>query len=627
MNSQMQDGPSSPHVSDAQHPPAASLPPELLDPALEDEDPIEPDWISTQPILAVEPGASLNPSGSHTQILDSGKPLSQCLLWQMLEDYYTQLGISAWDSVPFYPTSNAFIGDTYASLVISFLLDHRDRFDRSQPIYILELAAGSGCFSFFFLQALERKLEGLESLKDLRIRYVMSDFAEKNVQVWEMRGEFQPFLEKGMLDFAVYRPEDERSLTLRHSKETLSRDSIVNPMVTLANYFFDSLRQDIFRIEGQSLNAGRVTLYRYLQAAATGSPISFDQVKVREDYVPVEGAYYGDPLLDQILESYIGEHDPISVLYPLGTLRCLQNLQYMSGDRLVVISSDKGFTHPAFQHGLKKHWFTVHGSISYMVNYDAIRRFFELQGGSAIHTAEGDLVVVTGMYTLLGPGASHELLHHTFRERLVHQNTIHDLFSTHALVKEMSDSEDLFRGMLGLMRLSSWDPLVFEGWASRLYEVIRELDNRQKVQIMLTLPHVRANTFPLRGAHYRALYWVGKLYYGLEQFEAALDVFAESLERVSADDSNTYYYMGACYEMLNDERKALEFYLRARAFDPECRTTKGAITRVQLRLVAQALHGAEESEDEGVTDSDDSLSEEGAAAAEASEPVPAPGQE
>lgn len=61
--------------------------------------------------------------------------------------------------VPHFITCNAFIGRSYAQVLSGFLRDCMRggggmKLDRTEPLYIIELGAGSGKFSFFMLKAL-----------------------------------------------------------------------------------------------------------------------------------------------------------------------------------------------------------------------------------------------------------------------------------------------------------------------------------------------------------------------------------------------------------------------------------------------------------------------------------------
>lgn len=61
--------------------------------------------------------------------------------------------------MPHFITCNAFIGRSYAQVLNGFLRDCVRgggglKLDRTEPLYIIELGAGSGKFSFFMLKAL-----------------------------------------------------------------------------------------------------------------------------------------------------------------------------------------------------------------------------------------------------------------------------------------------------------------------------------------------------------------------------------------------------------------------------------------------------------------------------------------
>ena len=84
--------------------------------------------------------------------------LSESALWDMIARYFRERGVDAWAQVPFYPTSNMFVAEAYAELILAFLLDLRPHMNPEEPVYVLELGAGTGCFSYRCLRALKRKM-------------------------------------------------------------------------------------------------------------------------------------------------------------------------------------------------------------------------------------------------------------------------------------------------------------------------------------------------------------------------------------------------------------------------------------------------------------------------------------
>src|SRR5205814_414561 len=103
----------------------------------------------------------------------------------------------------------------------------------------------------------------------LDIRYVITDLAERNVQFWEGHKRLRPFRDAGLLDCAVYSPEIEDSVVIRHAGITLHPGEIRNPIIVIANCFFERVRQDLFRISDGRLEEVLVSTYRDAQPAPT----------------------------------------------------------------------------------------------------------------------------------------------------------------------------------------------------------------------------------------------------------------------------------------------------------------------------------------------------------------------
>ena len=153
--------------------------------------------------------------------------------------------------------------------------------------------------------------------------------------------------------------------------------------------------------------------------------------------VAVPTTYYNDSRLDAVLSAYADGRADVhagstQLNFPVGALRCIAAFLAMCGDAdgggggaegpaLLVLSSDKGFTHPAEFHTelfLQKHQGSrgssddgasddgVSGgtfSLSSGVNYDALRLFFEARGGVAFLDGEQRTVGLPGFSTALPP--------------------------------------------------------------------------------------------------------------------------------------------------------------------------------------------------------------------------------
>lgn len=110
-----------------------------------------------------------------TVLIEARERLSRSRLWKWQRRYFTNQGTAAWQRgvVPHYVTSNAFIAEAYAKVVLGYLRDCRPTSDPAQPIYIVELGAGVGRFGYHFLKRFFDQLQR-SPLAGLHVRYVLT---------------------------------------------------------------------------------------------------------------------------------------------------------------------------------------------------------------------------------------------------------------------------------------------------------------------------------------------------------------------------------------------------------------------------------------------------------------------
>ena len=235
-------------------------------------------------------------------------PLSACPLWKHQREFFETLGVDAWlaGGVPHHITSNAFMADAYARIIHAYLRENE--FDPAQPVNIVELGAGHGRLSYQLVRRLLDRLDRFP-IEGLRIRYVMTDLARRNVEYWRGHGWLQNYIEAGLLDMAEFDAGRDEEIRLEISGETLSAKNCRNPLVAIANYVFDSIPQDSFRIED-----GR--LFETLIAVARPEDAPVEQVlagvKIEYRREPVAGARYGNPLWNELLEGYRARLSPVA---------------------------------------------------------------------------------------------------------------------------------------------------------------------------------------------------------------------------------------------------------------------------------------------------------------------------
>src|SRR3990167_529002 len=226
-------------------------------------------------------------------IFEKNIPFSQASLWRDQKRYYGEKGIAAWDDdVPFYITSNPYIAQKYAQLAIAFLEDwiKAHPLAAEKTFYFLELGAGTGQFSFYFLKNL-LSLQQTLKLEAIKICYVMSDISETPFEFWEKHPALQPYLTTGMLDFTVYDLYHSENFTLHRAKKTITKNILENPLIIIANYIFDSIATDVFTVENGVLYEARATFDTDADNLIEGKPKHWEKVSISYQKTPITDHY------------------------------------------------------------------------------------------------------------------------------------------------------------------------------------------------------------------------------------------------------------------------------------------------------------------------------------------------
>jgi SAM-dependent methyltransferase len=245
-------------------------------------------------------------------------PLSVSPLWSLLRASYESGDTEAWDdgSIPTYITSNAALAHRYSRVLLGWIrdLEAAGKLVPSEPLRILELGCGTGRFTFQMLQALE-ELETSPALRLLDWSYVATDLSEKRLSRLQRVAPLQRFISDRRLKTAFYDAlADNPAL----------QNSNSGPLVVIANYVFDSLPADCFRVHGGQLFETRIRSHQEdTDQGLKGVSWQFSHHRIA---LP----HYGDRDLDRILERCKARGLPKTILIPIGTVRALRNLQALT---------------------------------------------------------------------------------------------------------------------------------------------------------------------------------------------------------------------------------------------------------------------------------------------------------
>jgi len=525
------------------------------------------------------------------QILEQGKRLSECILWRLLENFYTEGGIEAWDDVPFYITNNRVIANAYAELTCHLLFDLLPVLDKAAPIYILEMAAGAGCFSYYFLERLFHKIAQFEALQTLDVCFVMTDFSDTNFSSWETHPEFNSYQAAGKLDFAVFRPEDDPTLFLKFQRSTLSAESLKNPIVAIGNYFFDSIKHDLFKVDNGQVQEASLTFFRELNGITTDAPLKLSQLKNLKQMINIGPNYYPDSEANAVLNLYAQPNNTFLFTIPIGAFKVLKNLQQLSNGKLFLLSSDKGFSDLSTLHNLGETLYTAHGDgFSMMVNYHAISQYFENAKGRFICTRDTRFITSLGMMLPESMPCDFSYTTHYFKEEIFQKNPFLNYVNSFPLMDPKADREPnaAFLSICAFMETHLYDPWTLYLASPQWILIYQQLTPLQIEKILQIMEKVEPQVYFV--AH-RPDIWVilGILYYYLLHFEKAEYALNRS-EAIYGQTDSMLYYRALSQEALYKNEAALSTYHQLQQLNPDCFLCKAAIDRLQQNPIAPFPH-------------------------------------
>jgi tetratricopeptide (TPR) repeat protein len=500
--------------------------------------------------------------------IESRQRLSASLLWKLQRRFFDTQGVDAWAraGIPLHITSNTFIARAYARLIVGFLSAWQSDLDLDSPLYIVELGAGHGRFGFLLLTRLLEELTAA-GLDGVGIRYVLTDLSARNIEHWQSAPRLRRFFESGALDVAVFDVENIDSIRLLRSGVALVKDTLRNPLVAISNYLFDSIPQDAFLVQDGQLYENLISLSSSRAEPDLTAPDLLSRVEVSYFPQPARDAYYEDADWNRLLADSARRLPSVPFLFPIAALRCVQALEELSGNRLLLISADKGYhSEEAILQGQGAPGMVRHsdGCFSMMVDYRVLGAFVESRGGAALHPGHFHESLNISAFLSRQPAS---ILQQTRRayETAIEEFGPDDFFTLingiAPLVATMSIEQSL-----AYLRLSAWDFRLAWTFLPLWKQHVEDATPAQRREIRTAALNVWAAYFPLPQEDDLA-FQLGVLLLELGFYPDALE-FLERSEQLYGMEAGTAYNIGVCHYQMLDKTCALESVDRALALNP-----------------------------------------------------------
>lgn len=520
---------------------------------------------------------------------------SESQIWKIQRHYFQTMGIRAWQTeVPFYISSNAYTGRLYAHCVVQFIRDWRKTHPQAkkETFYLLELGAGTGKFSFYFLKSFLEFLT-LYQLEDQGFCYVISDVVESNLQFCERNESLQPYLEKGILDFTTFHLEKDKDFLLRKAKKHYSECRNHTPLLVIANYVLDFMTHDAFRLNKgivEEIQVGLKSRYDHfnVEEAKYLDDLRFEfkakQIEIKN--------YYSDPQMAAILEAYdkIFKEDKVELMMPLGAMRFLNCLSEITEGRFFWMVGDKGVsTVDQIRETPWEEGVSYQGCYSFLVNFHALSLYADQKNIGSLLTRYHKAFKVNLFYE----GISSEALIET---KACFENTFEKVGPDEFcyMLEEYQSNAYRFhlRSLISFLRLSAWDPTAYSVIHDRLLE-LGPLSFVFKEELTQDLKKVQDNVYALNvGEDVFSL--LGAFFQREEHPEKALALYHKGLA-VFGERATPYFQSASIYEKKRQTEKAIAYYQKAYALDKSKHVAKRKALHLQGRpywsIVVPVLKG------------------------------------
>lgn len=493
---------------------------------------------------------------------------SEAPIWDLQRTYYEELGMKAWnnDQVPQYITSNPMIATAYAEVIFGFLRDRASQGDMTEPVTILELGAGAGRLGYHILHKL-CELRDYAGIALPPFRYVMTDLPQKNVSAWNQHPAMQTYIEQGLLDFARFDAVHDKELNLVVSKTTIRPGDLKQPLLIIANYFFDGIPQELIYVgEGKIFESDVVIDF----------PEQYEKLKPSEALERMKLAFehrraskYEEetyPYRD-VIAHYQQELEDSHILFPEVGLNCLERLNQLSTSGFLLLTADKG------DHRLENWKFAeppqliYHGSFSLTTNYHALQHVFEQRGAEAIFPTQHYKNINIGCILMLEEPTTYANTRLAYRQ-FIERFGPDEFF----LLKEWIDRNIESMGIqqiLSFWRLGGYDAEFFIQSAKRISNLLPEANDEEMLDIRKGI-YIMWSSYYVMEQRYDLALDAGLVLFEMDMYEDAMFFLKESVETDEDEPVPTVLYCLAicCYELELDE-EALEYTRQALVLEPD----------------------------------------------------------
>lgn len=466
-------------------------------------------------------------------VLDPAKRFSESLLWKLQEEAYQQFGPAAWSEkgVPFYLTSNPWTAKAYFEVVLGFLRDlmhqHSLKIDKSQPITLFDLGAGSGRFAYLFL----KEWSEVKAVFPFKLRYVVTDIVRKNLDFCLTHNLLKPFVDEGILDGCFYDPARTKdNLQLIISGDTFSAKANQNPIICIGNYFFDTVVQELYKVQQGELFEGHLELKVPTKISDRLDPAWIENVRCEYSYFPIQrgkAIYEENPLLDKLLAEQAALLKNGTFLFPIGAFQTIRFFHALSKGAFLLLAGDQAVSSLQQLQNWPEPEIARHGSFSLTVSYYTLQRYFQHLGGVA-YLPEAPDRAFSVLAAMIGDRDPVRFI----ETALAYRNAIgeFDPYAYWKVIQRLEEQYLTLDELTAVIRLGHYDPMTLYANFQRIRAQLGRANADEKAQLLLCIERVFENFYPIGKGDGDFVLNLGVLCFEIQDYRRALDYFMRALK-------------------------------------------------------------------------------------------------
>ncbi|MFC5528065.1 SAM-dependent methyltransferase [Cohnella yongneupensis] len=494
---------------------------------------------------------------------------SEAPIWQIQRKYYEEEGLKAWknDQVPQYITSNPMIASAYAEMIFGLLQDRANKGHLSEPVTIVELGAGAGRLAYHVLHEL-RQLIDYAGIPLPSFRYVVTDLAMNNVLAWKEHPALQSYIADGWVDFARFDAVSDTELNLVVSGETISEGDLQQPLIIVANYFFDGIPQELIYVgDGQIYEADVFVEY----------PDDNESLKPSEwlDRIALHYEHRRAPEYEQdtypyrdTIALYQEKLEDSHILFPVAGLTCLERLNRLSHAGFLLITADKGDHQLDIMQFAGPPELILHGSFSITTNYHAIQHVFEQKGAEALFPPQHYKNINVGCILHLDNPKTYANTRLAYR-RCIERFGPDEFFSLKEWVDRHIDGMGM-QQILSFWRLGGYDAEFFIQCAKRISGLMEEANDEERQDIVRGIELMWSSYYVMAVQRYDLALDAGLILFEMGMYEDSKRYLEFSVEQEQDEVVSTVYYcLAICYFELELIEEALHYLRKLLEVEPE----------------------------------------------------------